>query len=161
MKQIKHTAHQQTGFTFIESLLSLFIMSVGLLGVAGMHAQALQTAVVASQRVSAVSQVDELLERMRANPGGLDGYKGAAASHSCTSGSSCTPLLMAADDLFTWGAEVDDMFFSPQVDVDFDDVDAGLDPNGDIVNVTVTINWSAKNVDYSYATTAEIAKYTP
>ncbi|RDH82591.1 MAG: type IV pilus modification protein PilV [endosymbiont of Galathealinum brachiosum] len=154
MKKLFKAQQKQQGFTFLESLLALFILSIGLLGVAGMHAQAMKTGYVATQNMSVVLKGEELIERMRANPVGLADYAGAAASYGCTSGSTCLPAQMAADDLFIWQDDLNAILPAPTIEVLVNTIPE--DPAGDVREVTINIDWSTKNINYSYSTVAEI-----
>lgn len=154
MKKLLKTQQKQQGFTFLESLLALFILSIGLLGVAGMHAQAMKTGFVASQNMAVVLKGEELIEKMRANPVGLADYAGAAASHGCTSGSICIPSQMAADDLFIWQDDLNAILPTPTVQVLVNTTPE--DPAGDVREVIINIDWSTKSINYNYSTVAEI-----
>ena len=157
MKELLKMQKKQQGFTFLESLLALFILSVGLLGVAGMHAQAMKTSYVAAQNMEIVIKGEELIERMRANRGGLADYAGAPASHGCTSGSTCTTAEMAADDLFIWETELDLLLPTSIVNVAVGTInDPLIDPDGVIREVSISIDWTTKNINYNYSTVAEI-----
>jgi len=162
MKKLHKTPTQQQGFTLLESLLALFILSFGLLGVAGMHAQSLQTGFVAAQRMAAVSKGNELLERIRSNRVGRASYAGAPASEGCTIGNgsvTCTPVQMAADDLFIWQQEVTNVFAPATVATDVQVVTIGnliLDPTSALSVVTISLDWTVRDVDYNYTTIAEV-----
>lgn len=157
MKEFMQIKNRQQGFSFIESLLALFILTVGLLGVAAMHAQSMRTGYVAVQRMSVVSKGEEILERMRANPAGIADYAGAPQSFGCSSGNTCLPAQMAADDLFVWMAEVNSMFPGvPVVNIQVLPVDVVIDPEGKIREVTVSIDWTIRNDNYNYTTVAQI-----
>jgi len=162
MKKLHKAPKQQQGFTLLESLLALFVLSFGLLGVAGMHAQALQTGFVASQRMLAVSKAEEIIERIRSNRRGLDDYTRTPASRDCTVGLgavSCSPREMAEDDLFIWRQEVSNVFdpitVATGVLVETLD-DPNLDPTGALRIITVSIDWTAKDVAYNYTAIAEV-----
>jgi len=159
MKKLLITPEQQQGFTFIESLMALFILSFGLLGVAGMHARSMQTGYVATQRMAAVSKGEELIERIRSNPRGIASYSGGPASNDCTIGDGsviCTPAEMAADDLFIWRQEVNATFPSPTVSIQVVTIDPVLDPAQVLRSVTVSIDWEVRDVAYNYTTVAEV-----
>jgi type IV pilus assembly protein PilV len=56
-----------TGFSLVEVLVSLLILSIGLLGLAGLQGVALKTADSANLRATAALLSHEILEQMRAN----------------------------------------------------------------------------------------------
>ncbi|QIK36823.1 type IV pilus modification protein PilV [Caldichromatium japonicum] len=85
--------NRQTGFTLIEVLVALIVLSVGLLGVAALQANALKTNHSALQRSQAVMLAYFMLDAMRANrQAALNGdYDlGSTANPVCTSPSGST-----------------------------------------------------------------------
>lgn len=107
------------GFTLIEVMITVFIVAVGLLSVAGLQALSKKSNFDAIQRTQAAALAQDLIERMRANPGrgadyltdDVDGISSAALppapSIACTtSGSSgtprCTPTQVVAFDRYEW-----------------------------------------------------------
>lgn len=105
---------KQSGVTLIEVLVTLLITTVGLLGLAALQLGALKATSDSAQRSQAVWLMQDLIERIRANPrGGADVYASNAtcgnypakmcASYKSTAGASveasdCTPAQMAAFD---------------------------------------------------------------
>ena len=55
------------GFTLIEILITLLILSIGLLGLAGLQTKGLQYDQVAFMRSQAAIMADDIADRMRAN----------------------------------------------------------------------------------------------
>lgn len=93
-----------TGFTLIEALIALLVLTVGLLGAAGMLLTSVRNSHNAYLRSQASFIADSLVERMRANPLAIWGghYNGALdattpAAPSCGS-AGCTPAQVAAYD---------------------------------------------------------------
>lgn len=101
-------AQSQAGFTMIELLVALVVLSVGLLGVAGIQALGLRTASVALDHNTATLLAVDITERMRVNrtafqAGLYDGQfdeDNQPLGSVCTSG--CTPEQQAATDLINW-----------------------------------------------------------
>lgn len=56
------------GFTLIETLVSLLVISIGLLGVLGMRIASLKTTANANARATASVHAADMLDRLRANP---------------------------------------------------------------------------------------------
>ena len=111
MNEIKQKmTKKQRGFSLIEVLVALVILSVGLLGVAALQLTSLQTNREAYLRTQAVIAGTDLLERMRANkPAALSGDYSTSVgtmptgSKNCsTLGAACTTTEMAAYDLIAW-----------------------------------------------------------
>ena len=68
------------GFTLVEVLVAVFVMTVGLLGIAALQITSKQTNFEALQRMTASQLAQEMLERIRANPGQLTVYTNNGAS---------------------------------------------------------------------------------
>lgn len=98
----------QAGFTLIEVMISVLILSIGLLGLAGLQASALQTNQSAFTRSQATAFAYDLADRMRANiPGVVAGnYNPANAglTNTCTTTGGCSVQEMAEHDLAEWNA---------------------------------------------------------
>ncbi|MCZ6561208.1 MAG: type IV pilus modification protein PilV [Gammaproteobacteria bacterium] len=105
---LRHSARKRIrGFSLVESLVALVVLSVGLLGVARMYVYSLQSGRTALLNSQAVILAADMADRIRANrTAGID-YAGAAANFGCINGGvDCTPTQMAANDLLFWQAEV-------------------------------------------------------
>lgn len=95
------------GFTLLEVLVALVVLSVGMLGIGALYVTSLQSARTAIIRTKAVNFAADLADRIRANRQGLAAYAGTAADSGCSDSTvntttSCTPAQMAAHDLFLW-----------------------------------------------------------
>lgn len=84
----------QAGFSLIEALIALVILSVGLLGIAAIQTQALLQSREAYLTSQATSLVQDMADRVRANPSGNYNH---GANSSIPSGST-----LAATDLRGW-----------------------------------------------------------
>ncbi|MCB1637658.1 MAG: type IV pilus modification protein PilV, partial [Thiothrix sp.] len=100
--------HRQRGFNLIEVLAAALILSVGLLGLAGLQVSTLKNTQNASSRQQASFQVYELLERMRSNRDAArrGDYAGVNTNCSnpptaCDGSGNCTDTQLAAYDLYT------------------------------------------------------------
>lgn len=99
--------HRQAGLNLIEVLISALVLSVGLLGLAGLQMSSLKSAQIATARQQATVVVHELLERMRGNRQAvLNGDYSKSVTCSATppggcSANACTPAQLAAHDLYT------------------------------------------------------------
>ncbi|MGD8325172.1 MAG: type IV pilus modification protein PilV [Gammaproteobacteria bacterium] len=96
------------GFTLIEVMVALAVVSIGMLGIASLYTQALGAARTTQYRSQAINLLSDMADRIRGNRLGDLSYAGAAADNNCdlSGGATCTPAQMAAHDLFTWGAQV-------------------------------------------------------
>ncbi|HPQ95373.1 MAG: type IV pilus modification protein PilV [Thiothrix sp.] len=101
--------HRQRGFNLIEVMAAALILSVGLLGLAGLQVSTLKNTQNASSRQQASFQVYELLERMRSNRDAARRGDYADVSTDCNTppdpvcdtGSNCTDTELAHYDLYT------------------------------------------------------------
>jgi len=99
----KITPHR--GFTLLEVLIAIVVLSIGLLGLAGLQAAGLRSNNGAYMRTMATQQTYDMADRIRANPAGIYvGTTGAATATCLTTGLSCTPNALAAHDIFEWNA---------------------------------------------------------
>ena len=101
----------QRGIGLIEVLIAVFILAVGMLGLANMQLAAKRASYEATQRSIATSLARDIVEKMRANPDQLAAYVvtgiGDEASLLATPGTNCssttcTPANLAAYDLSEW-----------------------------------------------------------
>jgi type IV pilus assembly protein PilV len=90
------------GFSLIEVLVALLVLSVGLLGSAGLLLGALRDQARALRHSAATLLVADMASRIRANPGGRELY-GSRDAHppalTCDESSPCDAASLAAHDL--------------------------------------------------------------
>jgi len=92
----------QSGFTLLEVLVAIVVVSLGLLGLAGLQAATLRNNQIAYYRGIAIQQTYDMADRIRANQAGLATYAlGVGADNGCIS-SSCDSAQMAQTDIFQW-----------------------------------------------------------
>ena len=105
---MRQHANKSAGFSLIEALVSLIVISVGMIGIASLYGQGLTAGRVALSRTIAVNLASTMTENIRANPLGRASYAGAAANNGCDPNGAaiCTPDLMAAHDLFLWNQDI-------------------------------------------------------
>jgi type IV pilus assembly protein PilV len=124
------TPQRNTGFTLVEILITVIVLSIGLLGLAGLQISGLRANMSSEARSKATLLANDIIERMRANPLGVQNPVAAAdnqyagintASLACgsnpnpfcssnsggatlvTAPGGCTPAQMAAFDAWVWG----------------------------------------------------------
>ncbi len=100
------------GFTLLEVLITLIIMSIGLLGLAALQISSLRNNHSAEHRGQATELARSMSDRMRANAfyvralnGGLYGTldeKTATETTSCSALNPCASDILAENDLFEW-----------------------------------------------------------
>lgn len=167
----------QAGIGMIEVLAALFVLSVGLLGVAGLQAQGLRAGHSASHRSVAVMKAYEIIERMRANPGAVIDAAGAtfySASFAfdpagtpdpfCADtdgggpGVECTPPQLANYDIFSWKESIDTAFNNMTGEGAINVTLPG-GPNLP-VNVQVSVRWDERGNQQTYVTETQFIRFT-
>lgn len=94
---------KQKGFTLLEALISLVVLSIGMLGIAALYVEGLRSGRTAVYRTTAVTLAADLMDRIRANRGAQAAYAGAGADNDCVNDATdCTPAEMAAHDILIW-----------------------------------------------------------
>lgn len=158
MSVTPHSSTAQSGFTLIEILVAVLVLSIGLLGLAGLQATALRNNTSASERSQATFLAYDIIDRMRANPSAFDagnydnayGTAPTGATNCQTTVASCTAAQMAAFDLDQWKCLLGNWTSDATCNTTLD-IDRGLLPDGDgrIVRdagdpdvVTVTVRWT-------------------
>jgi type IV pilus assembly protein PilV len=64
-------SHRQHGFTLLELLIALLVLSIGLLGLAALQTIGLRSNQMGSMRTVATQTAYDITDRMRANPDGM------------------------------------------------------------------------------------------
>ena len=107
-----HFRNKQQGFTLLEVLIALLVLSIGLLGLAALQTTGLRSNEMASMRTTSTMLAYDISDRMRANAQGIiDGDyvidTGAVAGTvtDCTS-NDCTTSQLANYDLSQWKTAV-------------------------------------------------------
>lgn len=99
------------GYSFIELLLALLVFSLGAMAIAAMQLGAVQVTRAASESAAALLLLEDLAQRVLANPGSVAGYErvlaGDAAAApdaalSCTDGPQCAPDAWALRGVAAW-----------------------------------------------------------
>ncbi|HUQ08832.1 MAG TPA: type IV pilus modification protein PilV [Steroidobacteraceae bacterium] len=89
------------GFSLIEALVALIVLSVGLLGAAGLLLGALRDQSLALRQAAATVLLIDMADRIRANPEAREAYAGPAyaGDSPCGEADDCDALALAAHDL--------------------------------------------------------------
>ena len=138
------------GFTLIEVLIALIIMSVGMLGIAGLYVHSMQAGRTSVLRHNAVTLAGDIADRIRANPRAGAAYGLAGANNNCVNGGiDCTIGEMAANDIFLWDQQAAATLPNGQVNVVFDN---GVIPP----EYTITITWTEPGEVLNYSVTIPV-----
>lgn len=110
MRPVNVIRQSQRGISLVESLVALLVLSIGMLGIAALYVSSLRASGSALFRTQAVNFAADMADRIRANPNAAAAYAGAEANNGCVTGpvvgADCSPLQLAADDLFRWRAAI-------------------------------------------------------
>ena len=135
------------GFTLVEVLIALIVLSIGLLGLAALQLQSLKHNTDAYFRTQATMLAYDIIDRMRANDGAVKaGYYVASAppSSAQTCGESAGGCLSAEDlaayDLTHWYESLGEAL--PPTSTP-----SSIAVNGN--RVTVTVRWNERGIPKS------------
>ena len=139
-----------SGFTLVEVLIALIIMSVGMLGIAGLYVHSLQAGSTSLFRHHAVTLAGDIADRIRANPRAGPAYALAGANNNCVNGGvSCTRGEMAANDIFLWDQQAAATLPNGTVAIVFNN---GVAPP----TYQITISWTQPGEVLTYAITIPV-----
>lgn len=102
---------RQAGFTLIEILVTIVILSIGLLGIAGMQASSLRNNHAAYTKTQAANLAMDMADRIRANPDGRAQYadfdtNGAIPAAPACIDTGCAPAELARYDQYEWSIPI-------------------------------------------------------
>lgn len=138
MRAVNRGAPAQSGFTLIEVLVTLLILAVGLLGLAGLQTRMLATELEAYQRSHALVLVQDMVNRVNANRAEArsGAYSGATVYGSDTT-HVCSTASVVGADLCQWSEALQG---AGTADADGADVGAMIGARGCIETVSGSAN---------------------
>ncbi len=145
-----HPLHRARGFTLVEALVALVVLSIGMLGIAALYVESLRAGRTALIRSQAVNLASDMADRIRANRTGGATYAKAVddagtLSADCEEGganASCTPAVMADHDKAIWNAEVTQSLPAGTAQIDFTDANPNV--------YVITVTWAEQEATVSY-----------
>ena len=159
------SASASRGFTLVEVLIALVVMSVGMLGIAALYVSGIQGSRGAIYQTKAINLASDMADRIRSNRVAPAAYAaaGAGANGNCADNAinniaTCTAAVIAAEDVFIFNQTLNDARM-------------GLPPPGSGVQMgqvvvnqattpptyTITVTWAEPGIgDVSYVLTAEM-----
>ena len=128
------------GFTLVEVLIALVIMSIGMLGIAGLYLHGIQAGRTSVFRHHAITLAGDIADRIRANPMAGVNYQAAGQDFGCVDGTvNCTATQMAQTDIAVWDAQAANILPAGQVGIVYTNVANAPD------TYQITITWSEAN----------------
>lgn len=103
---VKKFSHTKQGFSLIEVMITLTVISVGMLGIAGLQLAGMRYAHQANLRYQAALQGNNMAERINANRAGValgayNDLSGTPRDPGCSK-TTCTPAQIAQLDAYEW-----------------------------------------------------------
>ena len=143
-RQQKNLLKRVSGFTLVEVLIALIILSVGMLGIAGLYVHSMQAGRTSLFRHHAVTLAGDVADRIRANPSAGGDYELAGANNNCVGGGvDCSRTQMATNDIFLWDQQATDTLPNGTVTVVFDNT--VLPPT-----YQITVEWEEPGENMTY-----------
>ena len=129
------TAGRMRGFTLLEVLIALVVLSFGLLGIAALQGVGLRSSQGAYLTSQAGLLAYDIADRIRANPENFGTYDGFETD--CPETVATTPLVMA--DLQEWSCAVEALL--PNGEGRIAGLETVLPGIGTVTRYTVTLEW--------------------
>jgi type IV pilus assembly protein PilV len=157
MKKHIRKHRRMSGITMVESLVALVVISVGMLGIAGMYLASLQAGRSASLRMQAVNLASDMADHVRANARGRAFYKALATDKGeqkdCKT-ATCSEEEIAKNDIYVWKHAISEALpANANGQLTFTAV-AGRAP--DLVAIKVVWREAGSDVDSTYEAMVEL-----
>jgi type IV pilus assembly protein PilV len=138
------TRSRARGVSIVEVLVALLVLSIGMLGIAGLFVESVRNSRTALLRTQAVNLVSDMGDRIRSNANAREAYDmglydDAPSTYACAptaddAGDNCSITELAEDDLARWQAAVRETLPAtgdeqPRADVEFVEPDAAGQPD--------------------------------
>jgi type IV pilus assembly protein PilV len=139
----KKNRRRQSGFSLVEVLIALVVMSIGMLGIAGLYVQSMQAGRTSMFRHHAVTLAGDVADRIRANPiAGIAYADPVGANNNCAPpvGALCSAAQMAANDIFLWKDQALNYLPSGNVTIVFVPAAGFVPPT-----YQITVSWTEPN----------------
>lgn len=159
----------ESGFTMIETLVSLVIISIGILGFALLQVESLKAAKTATERSKAINFAGDMLDRIRTNQTQIGNYHvptvagpgtapiicadTATTSTAVSPLPECTAAQMAAYEIWQWRTQLEDpkTGFGDGIGEGGISI-AGTNPS----TVTITVQWKERDLNKSYVLSTQL-----
>jgi type IV pilus assembly protein PilV len=133
MNASRSLQNRHSGFTLLEVLIALLVLSFGLLGVAALQGVGLRSSHGAYLTSQASLLAYDMADRIRANPQGLD-YHGFVTTSAACPAAVAAPL--AAADMAEWACAVRGLLPNGK-----GNIEGALDPATGVISYMIEIEW--------------------
>jgi type IV pilus assembly protein PilV len=145
----------QVGHGLIEAMVSIFVVSIGFLGFAGLQVSGLASANDSLFRTKAIYLSYQMADRVRANlpavqAGSYNSLSGTGSDPGCIS-TSCTLAQVAQNDFYEWSTEVAAVLPTGAGTICLTSDPAACDGAGNVY--AITLSWKEKGTPHSFVTT--------
>lgn len=145
----------QLGTGLIEAMISIFVVSIGFLGFAGLQVNGLAAANDSLFRSKAIYLSYQMADRVRANlpavqAGSYNSFSGTVSSPGCIT-TSCTVAQVAQNDFYEWSTELAAVLPDGAGRICLTGDPAACDGAGGVYAITLT--WTEKGTPHSFVTT--------
>lgn len=96
------------GFTVVEILTAVLVIAIGLIGIAALYSEAMQTELDTQPRAQAARLAQAMADRVKANASGRSGYASVVGVLCITEGRDPRPVTAAAQEAACWQDEVEE-----------------------------------------------------
>lgn len=137
---------KESGFSMVEVLVALVVLAIGLLGIAALYLNSLQSGRTAIYRTQAITLAADLADRIRMNRTAQAAYNAdfddePAPVGACVTTGGCSDADLASTDLANWKAEVAEQLPNGQGQVVVTLPAAAGEPT----TYVVTVQWAEVN----------------
>lgn len=141
---------KEKGFSLIEVLVALVVLSIGMMGVAALFMDSLRNSGSAIYRTRAVNLAEDMADRIRANQSAAANYVASTSdsgtNNNCNdsnaaAATACTPVQMAAHDIFTWKQ----MITNAQTGLPAGEASIARNAATNPPTYTITVQWSEQD----------------
>jgi len=145
----------QNGHGLIEALISIFVVSIGFLGFAGLQINGLAAVNDSLFRSKAVYLSYQMADRVRANLpavalGSYNSMTGTASNPGCIS-TGCTLAQVAQNDFYEWSTEVAAVLPSGTGVICLTSTPDACDGAGNVF--AIKVSWWEKGTQHTFVTT--------
>lgn len=150
----KYRWAKQGGLTLLEVLVALMVLSIGLMGLAGLQGTSLRMNNSAYMRSQATALAYDMADRVRANVDAGTAYNQPSAPGSsgspmasCEEAAGCEASDMAANDIFRWREQISQLLPQGVGVICLDSTPASVDCDGGGDTYVIRVTWDDNRLD--------------